>query len=112
METKHTKGPWVVDSFTSLDQITRFGTIITGHDRKPFLFVEQNEPELRQPDDPVDVPDDEYDIDFTPKEFESNVILMDAAPDLLEACKMAILCVQNSHVIDFISKAIAKAEGR
>lgn len=50
---------------------------------------------------------------FNPSdEAEANACLVSAAPDLLEACKLAYGAHNRDLVLDALIKAISKAEGR
>lgn len=52
------------------------------------------------------------DTEVEPEEAQANSDLIAAAPDLLEACKVARECRWSADTMDALNRAIYKAEGR
>jgi hypothetical protein len=94
-ETKHTPGPWTARQ----NAFWRWEIHYDGGQLASLSMV----------DDPASPPPRE--------EIEANAHLLEAAPDLLEACKLAARYWDGeynhdqSHVTRALSAAIAKAEG-
>mgnify|MGYP003393011123 FL=1 len=53
-------------------------------------------------------------LQVTADEMKANATLIAAAPELLEACKLALSAFEQNHAIDWsiLTQAINKAEGR
>lgn len=93
MKSKHTPGPWR----RTLDWTSRYKTIFADRNTQIAHLVVNGSVQ-------------------TNSEIEGNANLIAAAPDLLQACKDALLLAElydiEGAAIDAARAAIAKAEGR
>lgn len=90
-ESKHTPGPWEVQSYTNYK-----GWSVWANDRG--CIAEGC------------IAERWYDADQQPDELKANARLIAAAPELLEACKVALVYPQVPVVEKALRAAIAKAE--
>jgi len=96
---KHTKGPWFVNKLVLGDEETAWFVVHQGNPDYPYCS-----PSLLQMNGPC----------LLYNNAEADAKLISAAPDLLEACKLALNAFENNWVIDWdqLRDAIEKAEGQ
>lgn len=98
MSAKHTPGPWEVERWNwPLEMTGRYHRVLN-HERFPTAFI----PAWSEPG-PGEVDGSD--------EARANARLIAAAPELLEACKVALGIIGFGAEHDQISAAIAKATG-
>ena len=103
MAAKHTPGPWY-----HTGNVENVGT--------DFLWCGQVQP-LREPrryvGDICNIQSCDHIQGITVDEAQANARLIAAAPDMLDACRQALLHFEDDQTISHVlAAAIAKAEGR
>ena len=96
---KHTEGPWDIYWLEGILQAEPHAFLKSGGSKSPFLWIkgkcgDQND-------------------ENSSKQFQEDVHLMAAAPDLLEACELALEGIDrftNRDVKPFFTEAIEKLE--